>query len=204
MKICFYCLLLLASLGGGCSIFDSTLTPEYKDISAKIKISSPVPITIGNITQEAPLGLHQGIKKSEYGMETAKIYTRPKPEFLFKEALAKELKTAGFAVHPKDFRESIQLDIHLTEYFVEPEISLFYAGVCGVIEANLVVIFLDGKSYRRKFKGMSKIYAPTWYSSLPVWGDEIYTATLEFAMRDFMKKAIPAIGTLVQKKGKEG
>lgn len=180
--------------------FKTNLPVQHHKAVANIKISTPLSIYIGEIAAQNDLGF-DGVKKNEYGIAKAKLYCKPDSVSFFKQALTLELTEAGFEVKEGYNKTELQIKAHLHQCFVEPKVSLVYATVCGVIEADIIIGFPNGTAYRRRFKGFGQTHTSIWYSVMPIFSNSLYTATLELAMNRFMKKAIPAVSELIQQQG---
>ncbi len=178
----------------GCSIFDSTVEPSYTKIINPLKVQKATSLKLHPIISQRNLE-YAGVKKSEYGLVLANIYTKPEPEKVFRQALEMELQEAGFLLGEDS--SFLGLKVNLLDFFVEPQINYFYATVCGVVEAEITIQTPQGDNYTRKFKGISKIYAPIWYSTIPIWGDEVYASAFEYALRNFLEKSLKGVIEIV-------
>ncbi len=188
-------IIIACSILFGCSFANSTIQPIYQHTEKLSEAKFSFPIYLAAVEDNTNED-RQGIKKNDLGWESASIFTNPNPSILVRNALEIELSAVGFQVLSPDAcvsNDIAKIYVKLEKYFVEPEVKLFLARICSVIQAE-IILDLPQKKLRRRFKGLSSIYTPMfWYTSLPMEGDSIYTSALEKAMEDFTIKSIPSI-----------
>ncbi len=174
----------------GCAIIDSTIKPELNGAVASSRLREKREIHL-IVSEESETNIRQGVKKNGFGMDLSNIYIEQGPSQMLREALAIELKAAGFTVSGGGADTYPLLEVRIRRCFAEPEVGFFGADVYSVIEAELFMQVDEGHAFARRIKGIGKKFTM-------VWTDSFYEDSFVLAFEDFMMKAVPAIVELTE------
>lgn len=180
-----------------CAFSEGTIKVNYKEPILNKKSPKTI-ILVFNKSDDSPEtfrdGIYrEGIRKNGYGMETAHMFTNPKGPEILKKILTLELQNAGIEIVSKsDSSDLPQLEIEVLKLFMEPEVGFFAGDVVTITDAN-IYLTINGKMYKRRFKGIGEV-------TTIAWTDLFYENSLQKSLADFTKKAVPEIITLLNEK----
>lgn len=173
---------------GGCATVDSTIAVAHEKPIAATRLSAAREVSVETVRTAAATGVdRQGVKKNGYGVDTANVFTDPKPDQIVQQALAAELGRAGFNVG-KDSPNAIRVEIH--QFFAEPEVGMFAGDVFALIDATVSVTRGSDK-VKRRFNGIGKV-------TTMVWADGSFRDAYQLALQDFLGKCVPEIVKLFE------
>ncbi|GBF41182.1 hypothetical protein LPTSP2_04540 [Leptospira ellinghausenii] len=131
----------------------------------------------------------EGMKKTGLGIDGGHVFTRPKGPEIIKNAFITELKNLGFQVFDESRTNIPEIQIQVNQFFMEPEIGIFFIDIISVIDINVHVIHKN-KIYKRRFKSIGEVMNIQCY-------DILYPIALDRSLKNLTKKTLPEIVDLI-------
>jgi hypothetical protein len=136
------------------------------------KVESPIPSTKSIVWEKLELRptLRNepeavGVKKNGYGMDSAYMFTKPKPQEWLTEAAKIELKGVGFNVEGENIDDP-RIFFSVFQFFVEPDVGVWAADLTAVTILDVsVTLPRQGKIFQRRFVGESTDVEMVWLDS---------------------------------------
>lgn len=132
-----------------------------------------------------------GIKKNGYGWETAKIFLEPDGLEILQKTINNEFSSSGYKVVEKKAENVLVITIIINQFFLEPELQILETNVISIIDAEVLVI-IDKKHYKRRFKSM--------YSLKAIYWENKYEIPIKANIDLFSKKVVSEIDNLIHQK----
>ncbi|PJZ43741.1 YajG family lipoprotein [Leptospira brenneri] len=190
-------ILLITSLvlifNSKCALMNGSIEYEYND-----PIYNPAPsrnITISFTKSDDHPDTYkdgmfiEGMKKTSLGIDGGYIFTKPRGPEIIKNAFITELKNLGFNVSQVSNPNVPEIQIQVNQFFMEPEIGLFFVDIISVIDINLLVINKN-KIYKRRFKSIGEVMNIQCY-------DILYYIALDRSLKKLSKKTLPEVVDLI-------
>ena len=165
----------------------STPSPDEKTISvARPQDLRPNPTIIGNVSANS------------YGMTTAQVYSNTDIPTWVANSIIQGLERSGFRVERSETVETaptpVALDIAVSRVFTEHFPGLFRFTGKGDVAAQ-VEVYKDGRRIlRRMYSGKSEETKMVTTNSA-----NEYQGLLDSAMKDFLNKALPDLGRVLDR-----
>lgn len=141
---------------------------------------------------ERPNRSRCGMQKNGYNMDTADVNCVGLPSQWVADALATELRTAGFDVTtgPASNSNGVKLEGQLLQFFIEPKVGAFTVTPEADIHVRLVASSASGLLAEREF------YVKGTRSAL-VGVESTFQAASDRAFQDIMKSMVSAVISLM-------
>lgn len=137
----------------------------------------------------------EGIKKTRFGSNGGFIFLKPRGPEIIKEVFITELKNVGFTIISESDPNTPEIEIQVNQFFMEPEVGIFFVDVISVIDINIFVHFKN-KTYKRRFQSFGEVMNVECY-------DILYYIALDRSLKNLAKKTLPEVIDLIQNERKE-
>jgi len=166
-RICFLAVCTWAF--AGCAVTNYTMNKPY---SPGQQLDSPISETKSIVWEKLELNptLRNepeavGVKKNGYGMDTAYVFTNPKPQEWLAEAAKLEFKGVGLNVGGGN-ADDPSISIIADQFFVEPNVGFWGADLTAVTILDVsVTLPKQGKMFQRRFVGEDTSFEMAWLDS---------------------------------------
>ncbi|MCW7467855.1 YajG family lipoprotein [Leptospira levettii] len=176
-----------------CSLMNASVEYEYKD-----PIYNPAPSRNISLaftkSDDHPDSFKdgmfiEGMKKTGFGTDGGFVFTKPKGPEIIKNAFITELKNLGFQVSEESKANIPEIQIRVNQFFMEPEVGLFFIDIISVIDINVHIIHKN-KIYKRRFKSLGEVMNIQCY-------DILYPIALDRSLKNLTKKTLPEVVDLI-------
>ena len=189
---------VLSLLTTACAVVDQTVKlPEGRVSDQGVGKRSAGVVIVSPVTDQREIRDHIGVKKTAFGIPTAKIYPDRNVAVWLRERLKAELRTAGFDIARKGEPVSATVELALLRFFVEPVLGWETETFETDIAVRVTVTPPSGSRAEREYRtrGVAEGQTPS---------EKNYTPSLEQATAELMKQLVPDILNLAGRSSEAG
>ena len=162
----FYFLAVCAWTFAGCAITNFTIDEPYSLEAKQDSTSSEVKRIAWHRLELKPTLRNEpdavGVKKNGYGMDSAYVFTNPRPRKWLTKAALLEFKNVGLEMGGTK-ADDPNISIIADQFFVEPDVGFWGADVTAVTILDVTVILpKQGKKFQRRFVGEDSAFTMAW------------------------------------------
>jgi hypothetical protein len=184
---------LLVISNSKCALMNGSVEYEYRDPIYNPAPSRNISITFSK-SDDHPEAFKngmfiEGMKKTGFGSDGGYIFTKPRGPEIIKNAFIIELKNLGFNVFQESKTNVPEIQIQVNQFFMEPEVGIFFIDIISVIDINVIVIN-KSKIYKRRFKSKGEVMNIQCY-------DVLYYIALDRSLKNLSKKTLPEVVDLI-------
>ena len=184
---------LLLVLMTACVYMDQTIRlPENGISNDQPGRRSETALIVTPVADQRQITDHIGVKKTAFGIPTAKIYPDRNVAVWLRESVRTELRAAGFNIVRKgQTAPASTIELILVKFFVEPVMGWGTETFETNLAVRLRVTTAAGNSTERDYltRGVAAGRDP---------GEKNYTPSLEQATAELMKRLVPDIMALTE------
>ena len=189
---------VLSLLTTACAVVDQTVKlPEGRVSDQGVGKRSAGVVIVSPVTDQREIRDHIGVKKTAFGIPTAKIYPDRNVAVWLRERLKAELRTAGFDIARKGEPASATVELALLRFFVEPVLGWDTETFETDLAVRVTVTPPSGSRAEREYRtrGVAEGQTPS---------EKNYTPSLEQATAELMKQLVPDILNLAGRSSEAG
>jgi uncharacterized lipoprotein YajG len=189
---------LVSLLMTACAVVGQTVKlPEGPLSDQGVGKPSAGAVIVSPVTDQRESKDHIGVKKTAFGIPTAKIYPDRNVAAWLRERLKAELRGAGFAIARKGEPDSATVELALLSLFVEPVLGWGTEKFETDLAVRAKVTTPSGSRADREYRarGVAEGLTPS---------EKNYTPSLEQATAELMKRLVPDILDLAGRSSKAG
>jgi uncharacterized lipoprotein YajG len=189
---------VLSLLMTACVAVDQTVKlPEVRVSDQGVGKPSAGVVIVSPVTDQREIRDYIGVKKTAFGIPTAKIYPDRNVAVWLRERLKAELRTAGFDIARKGQPPSATVELALVRFFVEPVLGWDTEKFETDLAVRVKVTPPSGNSAEREYRtrGVAEGRTPS---------EKNYTPSLEQATAELMKRLVPDILDLAGRSSEAG
>ena len=184
---------VLSILVTACVITDQTVRlPESEISNEQPAKRSEGALVVPAVTDQRDIKDHIGVKKTAFGIPTAKIYPDRNVAMWLRESVRAELRAAGFNIVRKgETASTATVELILLKFFVEPVMGWGTETFETDLAVRLRVTAAAGRSTERDYltRGVAAGRDPS---------EKNYTPSLEQATTELIKRLVPDIIALTR------
>ena len=190
---------VLSILVTACVSMDQTVSlPESEISNEKPAKRSEGALVVPPVADQREIKDHIGLKKTAFGIPTAKIYPDRNVAVWLRESVRAELRAAGFNIVRKEETTSAStIELILLKFFVEPVMGWGTETFETDLAVRLRVTTAAGRSTERDYltRGVAAGRDPS---------EKNYTPSLEQATAELIKRVVPDILALTRPPSEPG
>ena len=190
---------VLSILVTACVSMDQTVSlPESEISNEQPAKRSEGALVVPPVADQREIKDHIGLKKTAFGIPTAKIYPDRNVAVWLRESVRAELRAAGFNIVRKDETASAStIELILLKFFVEPVMGWGTETFETDLAVRLKVTPAAGRSTERDYltRGVAAGRDPS---------EKNYTPSLEQATAELIKRVVPDILALTRPPSEPG
>ena len=190
---------VLSILVTACVSMDQTVSLPESEISKEQPAKrSEGALVVPPVADQREIKDHIGLKKTAFGIPTAKIYPDRNVAVWLRESVRAELRAAGFNIVRKDETASAStIELILLKFFVEPVMGWGTETFETDLAVRLRVTPSTGRSTERDYltRGVAAGRDPS---------EKNYTPSLEQATAELIKRVVPDILALTRPPSEPG
>jgi uncharacterized lipoprotein YajG len=183
---------VLSILVTACVITDQTVRLPESEISNEQPAKRKGALVMPAVTDQRDIKDHIGVKKTAFGIPTAKIYPDRNVAVWLRESVRAELRAAGFNIVRKgETASAATVELILLKFFVEPVMGWGTETFETDLAVRLRVTAAAGRSTERDYltRGVAAGRDPS---------EKNYTPSLEQATTELIKRLVPDIIALTR------
>ncbi|OGR13290.1 MAG: hypothetical protein A2341_16140 [Deltaproteobacteria bacterium RIFOXYB12_FULL_58_9] len=164
-----FSLVVCAWAFAGCALTNYTMVKPY---TSGREVGSTTPMTKSVVWKKLELKptLRNepeavAVKKNGYGMDTAYVFTNPKPQEWLTQAAKVEFQSVGLDMAGNG-ADDPSISIVVDQFFAEPDVSVWGADMTAVTVLDVTVnLPKQGKTFQRRFVGEDNSFEMVWPDS---------------------------------------